>query len=65
LHAAIDRARYILSDENAKMFFTRYKIFLTHVPQDSEASLETLFKSKSRPAWNFTLQKRQYSCMEK
>jgi len=36
---------------------------LTHV--DSETSLEAIFRSKSRPAWNFIHQKRQYLCMEK
>jgi len=38
---------------------------LTHVAQDSETSLEAIFKSKVRSAWNFTLQKGQYLCMEK
>jgi len=28
-----------------------------YTPQDSETSLEAIFRSKSRPAWNFTLQK--------
>jgi len=27
-----------------------------YTPQDSETSLEAIFTSKSRPAWNFTLQ---------
>jgi len=36
-----------------------------YTPQDSETSLEAIFRSKSMPAWNFTLQKRQYLCMEK
>jgi len=34
-----------------------------YTPQDSE-TFETIFRSKSKPAWNFTLQKRQYLCME-
>jgi len=34
---------------------------LTHVPQDSETSLDAISKSKGRPAWNFTLQKGQYA----
>jgi len=36
-----------------------------YTPQDSEISLEAIFRSKSRPAWNFTPKKKQYSCMEK
>jgi len=36
-----------------------------YIPQDSKTSLEAIFRSKNRPAWNFTLQKRQYLCMEK
>jgi len=36
-----------------------------YTPQDSERSLEAIFRTESRPAWNFTLQKRQCLCMEK
>ena len=36
-----------------------------YTPQDSETSPEAIFRFKSKPAWNFTLQKRQYLCMEK
>jgi len=31
----------------------------------SETSLEAIFKSRGRPAWNFSLQKGQYFCKEK
>jgi len=36
-----------------------------YTPQDSETPLEAIFRSKSRPAWNFTFQKTQYLCLEK
>jgi len=36
-----------------------------YTPQGSETSVEAIFRSKSRPAWTFSLQKRQYLCMEK
>jgi len=36
-----------------------------YTPQDSEISLEAIFRSKSRPAWNFTLQTTLHLCTEK
>jgi len=38
LHAAIDTARYISQIKIMQIFFTREKIFLIHILQDSETS---------------------------